>query len=174
MPPEPLQLRRRRWTLVFSIPFLLFIVLGGVYCVVALSSGFDGRLGIALAVCAGFTTFCVAGTLGKLVFEAIVDKGPALIVNARGLHDLRSKRGLIPWGHIERVRFDDEDTHLLVTLKPEAAPRRGRLMRAVRSLLSVADYSIALGALSYDHGQLKRTLDAFHRAEGKSRPKEST
>ena len=69
MPPPPILLYRRRWTLVFQVPFVLLMAICLAFSVYwALAS--NDRLFTALCLFAAFVSFCVGGTLGRSALEA--------------------------------------------------------------------------------------------------------
>ena len=158
MHPRPLQLYRRRWTLVFSVPLAAFIALVGAYSVFLLFTG--DRLVMAIGGCGAFVALCVGGTLGRSALEAWRNNDPAVVVDRHGLNDLRSATGLIPWRDIETVTLDVDEQRILVNVTKGAANSR---RSTPRRLLAGGDYAVALGGLSYSHRELSKALAEHHR-----------
>jgi hypothetical protein len=158
MTPKPLQLYRRRWTLVFSLPFTAFFVLVGAYSLFLLLNAPD-RLIALFAGCALFVAFCVAGTMGKTVLQALLNKDPAVVIDSQGLWDMREDSRL-PWQEIGKLKLDGDEQRILVSLDTRASQRQ---TSQIRRLLSGADVTIALGGLSYDHRELEKSLLDHHR-----------
>lgn len=69
MQPQPILLYRRRWTLVFQVPFVLLMAVCLAFSLYWASVSND-RLLTALCLCAAFVSFCVGGTLGRSALEA--------------------------------------------------------------------------------------------------------
>ncbi|GKS99550.1 hypothetical protein AVKW3434_09200 [Acidovorax sp. SUPP3434] len=166
MPAKRLTLRRRRWTLIFSLPFTVLMLAICIYSVVLMFTG--NRLFTFLAGLSAFGAFCVGGTLGKTVLEALCDLQPAVIVDSHGLNDLRGGTGLVPWHEIERVKLDLDEQRILVDVADHAAPDRRRWISRTRRLLSGGDYTVALAGLSYHPQELERAL-AWHHRQGTNR-----
>lgn len=155
MPLRPLQLHRRRWTLVFSVPFIALMALVGAYSIFLLFTG--DRLVMVIGGIGAFVALCIVGTLGRSVVEAWRNNDPAVVVDQHGLNDLRSATGLIPWREIETVTLDVYEQRIIV--KVAANSRRS----ITRRLLVGGDYAVALGGLSYSHRELSNALDEYHR-----------
>ncbi len=166
MPAKRLALCRRRWTLVFSLPFTVLMLAICIYSVVLLFTG--NRLITFLAGLSAFGAFCVGGTLGKTVLQALCDLRPAVIVDSHGLNDIRGRTGLVPWHEIERVTLDLDEERILVDVADPAAPDRRRWISRTRRLLSGGDYTVALAGLSYHPRELEQAL-AWHHRQGGSR-----
>lgn len=162
---KPIQLRRRRWTLFFSIPFTVAMLATLAFSIFLLIT-VDERLVKFIAGVGGFGAFCVAGTLGKSVLEALYDLAPAVTVDARGLHDLRGGEQLIPWHRVERVLVDTEGERIRVYLTADASEHK--LLSGARRLVSGGDLTVALGGLVYNYRHLSRALAEYHR-QGKTR-----
>ena len=158
IPPRPLELRTRRWTLVFSVPITDFMAIVGAYSVFLMFTG--DRLEMMIGGCSAFVALCVGGTLGKSVLDAWCITGPAVVVDQHGLHDLRSETGLIPWREIERLKLDPDEQRILVNVTKGTAGRHGS---TARRLLAGGDYVVALGGLSYSHRELSNALAEYHR-----------
>lgn len=165
MPPKSLQLRRRRWTLVFSVPFTIFIAIVGAYSVCLIFSG--DRFLMLIGGCSAFAAFCVGGTLGKSALEAWRNNDAAVVVDEHGLNDLRGKTSFIPWHQIETVKLDVDEQRVLVNMAKDG--RRHLITSATRRLLSGADHTIALEGLSYSHHELAKALAEHHRYSKASR-----
>lgn len=159
MPPRPLQLQRRRWTLVFSVPFTAFMALVGTYSVYLMITG--DSLVMVVAGCGAFAALCIGGTVGKSVLEAWRNNDPAVIVDQHGLHDTRGATGFIPWDQIETVKLDVDEQRILINIA--TTHRRGPLASATRRLLAGADHTVALGGLSYSPRELAKALAEHHR-----------
>lgn len=160
MTPEPLQLRRRRWTLVFTFPFTVCIAIVGAYSVFLLFS--DDILLKLVGGVSAFVAFCVGGTLGKSVLEAWRNNDPAVVIDRHGLNDLRGGAGLVCWHDIETVKLDLDEQSILVNFARHAASK-GHMTSKTRRLFTGADCTIALGGLSYSHIELARSLAEHHR-----------
>lgn len=167
MPAKRLALRRRRWTLIFSLPFTVLMLVICIYSVFLLFTG--NPLVTFIAGLSAFGTFCVGGTLGKTVLQALCDLQPAVIVDSNGLNDVRGGTGLVPWHEIERVKLDLDEQRILVDVADHAAPDRRRWISRARRLLSGADYTVALAGLSYHPQELERALAWHHRQGGNRR-----
>jgi len=165
MLPKPLPLRRRRWTLVFSLPFTAFMAFAGAYSVFLMFSA--ERVAVMLGACGAFVSLCVGGTLGKAALDAWRNEEPAVVVGADGLHDLTGETGLVPWHRIDAVRLDDYEQRILVTLVVASPDRAGRLVSATRRLLAGADYKVDLRGLAYRPRELAAALAEHHR-QGRS------
>lgn len=158
---NPVLLRRRRWTLVFSLPFTLLMVGTCAYSLFLIGAA-DERLVRWIAGFMAFGTFCVGGTFGKAVLEALYDLQPAVIIDASGLTDRRGA-GLLAWQDIESVKVDPDEQLILVKFVANAATARSGLISKTRRLFQGADYTVALGGLSYNPRTLARALAEHHR-----------
>lgn len=94
------------------------------------------------------------------MLEAWRNKARAVVVDQHGLNDLRGETDFVPWHRIETVRLDLDEQRILVDIA--TAPSRG-LAGTTRRLLSGADYTVALGGLSYKHRELAKALAEHHR-----------
>lgn len=155
---RPLQLYRRRWTLVFSIPFTALMALVGAYSVFLMFIG--DRFVMVIGGFGAFVALCVGGTLARSALDAWSNTDPAVVVDLHGLHDLRGAIGLIPWREIETAKLDLDEQRILVTFATGAA---GRVKSTGRRLLTGGDYTVALGGLSYSHRELANTLAEYLR-----------
>ena len=162
MATKELQLRRRRWTLVLSLPFTLVMAAIGAYSIFLLFTA-EERFVLAVAGCGAFVSLCLVGTMGKAVLEALYDLRPAVVIDSTGLIDRRGRAGLIPWHEIERVKLDLDEQQILVNMAGSASPDRRKLISTTRRLIHGADYTIALGGLRYDPRELERSLAEHHR-----------
>lgn len=160
MTATTLELRRRRWTLVLSVPFTVVMAMLGIYSMVAMLGG--DRLAMLVGGCGVFGSFCVAGTVGKAAFAAWRGVGPAVVVDGRGVTDHRGGTGLIPWHDVQTVKLDDDERRILVNVVRSAASS-GRVMTTARRLFGGADHAIALGGLRYDPRALAKALADNHR-----------
>ncbi|MDA8445137.1 STM3941 family protein [Paracidovorax valerianellae] len=167
MAEKRLTLRRRRWTLVFSLPFTVLMLVICIYSVFLMFTG--DRLVTFIAGLSAFGTFCVGGTLGKAVVQALYDLQPAVIIDSHGLNDVRGGNGLVPWQEIERVTLDLDEQRILVDMADHAVPERRRRVSKTRRLLSGGDYTVALAGLSYHPQELGRALAWHHRQSGNRR-----
>ena len=166
MPMKGLQLRRRRWTLLLSLPFTLAAI--GAYSIFLLFTA-EERVVLAVAGCGAFVSLCLGGTTGKAVLEAMYDLHPAVVIDSAGLTDRRGGAGLIPWHEIEKVKLDDYEQQILVHMASSASPDRRMSTSTIRRLVHGADYTIALGGLCYDPQELERSLADYHRQGGARR-----
>lgn len=164
MPPKPLYLHRRRWTLFFSVPFALLLLAAFGYCLFLLIAA-DDRLVKIIGGGGAFVAFCAGGTFGKTVLDALWDLGPALAVDSAGLDDRRGGTGLVSWHDIESVKLDDasEQQQILVKVVARTSPDHPKRVNKTRRVFFGADYAIALDGLHYHHQQLARSLAEHHR-----------
>ena len=168
MPLKPIHLRRRRWTLFFTIPFTAAMLATFAYSVFLLIV-IDERLVKLIAGVGAFATFCIGGSLGKTVLDALYDLEPAVIVNSEGLDDVRGGTGLVFWHEIESVKLDMDEQQIRVKVAARAAPDRRALVSATRRLFTGADYSIDLHGLSYYPHGLKQALAEHQRKAARRR-----
>ncbi len=162
MPLKPIHLRRRRWTLFFTVPFTLAMLATFAYSVFLLIA-IDERLVKLMAGVSAFATFCIGASLGKTVLAALYDLAPAVIINAEGLDDIRGGTGLVFWHEIERVKLDMDEQQIRIKVAARAAPARRALVSATRRLFTGADYAIDLHGLSYHPHRLKQSLAEHQR-----------
>ena len=169
MPLKPIHLRRRRWTLLFTIPFTMVMLASFAYSVFLLIA-IDERLVKLIAGVGAFATFCIGGSMGKTVLDALYDLEPAVIVNSEGLDDIRGGTGLVFWHEIESVKLDMDEQQIRVKVAARAAPDRRALVSATRRLFTGADYSIDLHGLSYHpHGLQQSLADHLRKAVRRAR-----
>lgn len=162
MSPKSLELRRRRWTLVFSLPFTIFIIVTGLYSTF-IAFVTEERLVAAIAGCGAFVAICVGGTFGKAVLEALSNLRPAVVLDSQGLNDLRGGLGLLPWHDIERLKLDVDEQRILLNFSNGAGLGSHPLISTTRRLFSGADYTVDLGGLHYNPRELRQALVAYHR-----------
>ena len=162
MPLKPIHLRRRRWTLLFTAPFAVFMLATFAYSVFLLIA-IDERLVKLIAGASAFATFCIGASLGKTVLAALYDLEPAVIVNAEGVDDIRGGTGLVFWHEIESVKLDMYEQQIRVKLAARTASDRRALVSATRRLFTGADYSIDLHGLSYRPHRLQQALAEHQR-----------
>ncbi|MEC5398815.1 hypothetical protein [Uliginosibacterium sp. H1] len=161
MKPEALHLRRSRWTLVFTLPFVVFMLAGGIWAlVIALTS--DERIWIAVGCFFAFAALCIGGAIGKGMWEALSDRGVALIIDEEGVNDVRGGRAFA-WSEIERIGIVAGGARILLNLKASAMPADTGLQHGIRRLVGGADHAIELRGLSYSPRALDFALKAFPR-----------
>lgn len=118
MQPQPIALHRRRWTLVFQMPFTLLMALCMAYSLHWACASSD-RLFTVFFLCAAFVVFCVGGTLGRAALEAYRVQDPAVVIDATGITDLRQEDPrTVPWDAVERVQLDNAEDVILIQLRP--------------------------------------------------------
>jgi hypothetical protein len=156
-----MHLYRRRWTLIFSLPFTVLMAGSCAYSLFVLCVA-DDRLINVIAGVAAFGTFCVAGTFAKAVLEALNNRKPAVSIDATGVTDTRGG-GLLLWHDIESVKLDPDEQLIRVKFVATTATQRRGLISKTRRLFNGADHTIALGGLSYNHRKLAQALAQFQR-----------
>lgn len=156
-PPRPLALRKRRWTLIFTLPFAVTLALCGLGSVMLLH-WLPGNFGVAAAAVCAFTYLCVAGAIGKSALDTLATQAPSLIIDQDGLTDVSRNVGPIPWRHMRRVDLDDYEGRIVVSLIHDPQT----LIGAARRVFDGGDMAFSLAGLSYDAAQLEATLKAFH------------
>ncbi|WP_440225000.1 hypothetical protein ACQQ2N_07090 [Dokdonella sp. MW10] len=159
---KPIALYRRRWTLVFSLPFAAFMAIVALYSLYFAFAGGD-RLVVLIAGGSAFVSICVGGTIGRSALEALLDKAPAVVIDEHGLEDVKSGDGVIPWRDIAEVRFDSGRDQILVRLGASppggSQPTNGAMTR----LFTGADITIPLDGLSYHPIKLQRGIAGWLR-----------
>jgi len=165
MQPEPILLYRRRWTLVFQVPFTLLMLLCLAFSLYGASVS-NERLLTALLLCAAFVAFCVGGTLGRAALEAYRVRDPAVVIDATGITDLRQDDPhTVPWEAMERVQLDGYEDVILIQLRPGQKDSALRVIaKALQRWQRRGDVVFALGGLAYDTRQIQNALKAFHTA----------
>jgi len=165
MPPQPILLYRRRWTLVFQVPFVLLMAICLAFSLYGALASND-RLFTALCLCAAFVSFCVGGTLGRSALEAYREQDRAIVIDATGITDLRQDDPhTVPWEAMERVHLDDYEGVILVKLRPgHKDSALGVIIKTLKRWQQRGDVVFALGGLAHDPRQIQTTLKAFHAA----------
>lgn len=163
MQPQPILLYRRRWTLLFQVPFTLMMVLCLAYSLHGAYVSTD-RLFTAMYLCAAFVTFCIAWTLGGAALQAYLQRNPAVLIDANGITDLRQESAhTVPWDAMERVHLDNHENAILIRLhsgRKESA--LGVVVTALQRWNRRGDVVFSLGGLAYDTRQIQKALKAFH------------
>lgn len=161
--PAPLSFEQRRWTVVFALPFAALMALGGPAMLLWLPSLLGAKLGIPLGIFFALASLALAGGIGGPALKALRQKGPALVIDARGITDNFHLNKHLPWQVIESACVDlgDGDT-LVIVLRPGARLPGGAMVRAQfwRRLFSGGDLSIPLGGLVCNHHRLREVLQA--------------
>ena len=165
MPPQPILLYRRRWPLFFQVPFVVFMAANFAAALVFAYVA-DNRLVTALCLFAAFGLFCAAWTLGRSALETYQRHGPAVVIDASGITDLRDESSLtVPWDAMERVLLDNSESVILVTLRPGHKDSALRVIsKALQRWQQRGDVVFSLGGLAYDTRQIQNALKTFHRA----------
>lgn len=165
MQPQPILLYRRRWTLLFQVPFTLMMVLCLAYSLYRAYVSND-RLFTALFLCAAFLTFCIAWTLGGAALQAYLQRNPAVVIDATGITDLRpDDPHTVPWEAMERVHLDNHENVILVKLHTSHKDSALRVIaKALKRWQQRGDVVFSLGGLAYDTRQIQKALKVFHTA----------
>lgn len=165
MQPQPILLYRRRWTLIFQLPFTLLMVLTLPYAVY-LAVAVDGPLFRAVFSLAAFAAFCIAWTLGRSAWEAYRWRDPALVVDATGITDLRGDdQHCVRWDAMERVHLDNYENRILIRLRAARTESAlGVVIKTLRRWQMEGDVAISLRGLAYNTQQIQTGLKAFHAA----------
>ncbi|MBL7087294.1 hypothetical protein [Acidovorax sp.] len=165
MQPQPIMLYRRRWTLVFQVPFTLLVLACLAFSLYWAAVSND-RLLTILCLCAAFVAFCVGGTLGRSTLEAYRVRDPAVVIDATGITDLRQDDPhTVPWEAMERVHLDNYENVILVKLRPGHKDSALRVIfKALQRWQQRGDVVFFLGGLAYDTRQIQTALKAFHAA----------
>lgn len=163
MQPQPILLYRRRWTLLFQVPFTLLMLLCLAYSLYWAYVSSE-RLYTALFLLAAFVTFCLAWTLGSAALKAYFERNPAVVIDASGITDLRHEApNTVPWEAMERVHLDNHENVILIRLHPG---RKDTALRVVIAALQRwqrrGDVAFPLGGLAYDTPKIRKALKAFH------------
>src|SRR5690242_12774686 len=93
----PLELYRRRWTAIFSLPVAFVTALGSVYGVMLINQFFDGRTAWMLIGIVAFLALCLVVPTAWTAWVAFHNRDPALIVDVRGITDRVKGLDTIPW-----------------------------------------------------------------------------
>lgn len=158
-------LYRRRWTLIFQVPFVL--LMAACFASAVYFAWMAETPGIAAFFWLGaFGAFCIAGSLGNASLNAYRLREPALTIDETGITDLRNDDPrTVPWHAMQRVVLDNYENTILVKLVPAADASLVRTIAAtLRRWQLRADVVFSLGGLGYDPNLLRNSLQAFHRA----------
>ncbi len=164
--PPPLRFERRRWTALFTLPFVAVIGVSGLFSVIWLPQLFGPRLGYAAAALFALFSVALAVSLGRDALQALRSRGPALVVDAEGITDHFHLHTHVPWSAIESARIDGDDGNdLMLMLHPGTTLPGGRLVkptlrRGLGRWFGGADVRIPLGGIVYNHRQLSEALTA--------------
>lgn len=165
--PPSLAFERRRWTAYFTLPFALLLAVSGIWSAVFLYFALAGNLGLALALLSLFSSLCIAISLGSSAWKSLAEKGPVLIVDARGITDHFHLQTFFPWSDIATATIDYGDgDQLTLTLREGALLANGvrirtGLSRAVKRAFTGGDMAIPLASLRYNHHQLREALKYY-------------
>ena len=167
MQPQPLMLYRRRWTLIFQVPFTLLMVATLVYGLsVALTT--DNKLVAAICWLGAFGSFCIGWTLGRSALDAYQLREPAVTIDACGITDLRDEDPqTVHWQSMQWVKLDLGEDAIFIKLVPKPTDSLlRRIGTTLRRWQLLGDVVVDLRGLPYDAQQLKNTLKAHHMAAG--------
>lgn len=170
--PDPLSFELRRWTALFSLPFAVFMAVAGLYALLWVPALLGGKQGMAVALFFTLTALALAGGVGAPAWRALRQKGPALVVDARGITDNFHLNAHLPWSAIASARVDyGKGNHLSLVLRPGARLPGGEIARARfwRRLFSGGDLRIPLGRLAHHPLRLQEALQG-HLAQPRPRP----
>jgi hypothetical protein len=148
---------------VFSLPFALVMAMSGLWALLWLPQALDGRLGWAAAILGALMCLALAGSVGWPALKALRERGPALVVDARGITDNFHLHAHLPWRVITSASVDlYKGGTLVLVLRPGSLLPGGEVVRARfwRRLFSGGDLSIPLRSLVYDHRRLTEALQA--------------
>lgn len=167
-PPAPpsLSFERRRWTALFTLPFVAIVGLSGLMSVIWLPHLLGPRLGYVTGALFALFSVALAFTLGREALQALNSRGPALVVDAEGITDRFHLHTHVPWSVVESATIDGEDGNdLSLMLRPGTAlPRGGQVKPTLRRRMGRwfgrADLTIPLGGLVYNHRELRDALKA--------------
>lgn len=174
-PTAPLSFEQRRWTAVFTLPFAAVLLLSGVISLPWLPALLGPRLGWPAAVLVCLTSAGIGLSIGGSAWRALRSRGPALIVDDRGITDRFHLNTFIPWSAVQSATIDHGDgNHLMLVLRPGARlPDGGRVQpsfwRGVRRLFSGGDVQIPLGSLAYNPNRLRAALQSHLAAQRSGR-----
>lgn len=164
MQPQPIFLYRRRWTLLFQVPFAVLMAILTAYAIF-LAVVFDDRLFTVLFSLGAFCTFCLAWTLGQSALDAHKNREPAVVIDAIGITDLRDEDPQpVHWEALERVRMDSDDRIVVRLLTSEKASALRVISLALQRWTEGGDVVISLAGLAHNPYTMQRTLSAFHKA----------
>ena len=162
MPSQPILLYRRRWTLIFQVPFVLLMAACLAFSLfLALASG--SRLLAALGWVGAFVSFCVGGTLGNAAWKAYRWRDPAMVIDADGITDLQGDEPrTVPWSAMDRVHLDNYESVILVRLRQGTKTSFvGAAVQALQRWQRRGDVAFHLGGLAYDTRQVQVALKEF-------------
>lgn len=142
---------------MFTVPATLFFLFTGAYATFLMFSS-DERVVTAVGVLGAFVSFCVGGSLWNAARQAWRDVTPVVLVDARGVHDLRITHGSVAWQDIKEVTLDAMEETILVQFHDDDKRRS-----TVRRLLEGADRVIRINGLVYDTKEVRNALKAHHR-----------
>lgn len=164
--PAPLSFEPRRWTVVFSLPFAFVMGFSGAIALLWMPQML-GRLGIALGIPAALLCLALAVSIGGSALKALRHKGPALVIDERGITDSFHLNMHLPWSAIAAANIDHGDGRdLMVVLRAGARLPGGGVMpkpgfwRGMRRAFSGGDLRIPLGGLAYHPTRLREALKA--------------
>lgn len=165
MQPRPIFLYRRRWTLLFQVPFTLLMVACLAYSVFLIYAS-DSRLVTLIGSVGAFVAFCIAGTLGRSAWEAYRVREPAVVIDETGITDLRDDESqTVPWDAMERVQLDNYENTIRVKLRSSStASAVGVIVKTLQRWQRGGDVVFLLGGLAYDPRQIQAALRAHHAA----------
>ena len=164
MPPQPILLYRRRWTLVFQVPFAALMAILTAYAIF-MAVVFNDRLFTPLFSLGALCTFCVAWTMGRDALEAHRNREPVVVIDETGITDLRDENPQpVPWQAMVRVRLNSDDRLVIRLLTAEKASALRVISLAMQRWTNGGDKVIYLAGLAYNPYMMQRTLNAFHKA----------
>lgn len=165
--PPSLAFERRRWTAFFVLPFAWLLALAGIFSALLAYKNLTGNPGLALALLALFSSLCIAIPLGSSAWKSLVEKGPALIVDAYGITDHFHLQTAFPWCDIAAATIDyGSGSHLILTLREGVLLANGvrirkDLSRALKRAFTGGDTAIPLGSLRCNHYHLRNALKYY-------------
>lgn len=165
MPPQPIVMYRRRWTLLFQVPFTLLMVACLAYSVLLIYAA-DNKLLTLIGSVGAFSSFCIAGTFGRSAWEAYRERDPVVVIDESGITDLRDEDShTVPWEAMERVLLDITENTIRVKLRTSTTESAiGVIVKALQRWQRGGDMVFLLGGLAYDARQVQMALRAHHAA----------
>lgn len=165
MQPRPIFMYRRRWTLLFQVPFTLLMLACLAYSVLLIYAA-DNKLLTLIGSAGAFGSFCIAGTLGRSAWEAYREREPALVIDESGITDLRDDDSqTVPWEAMERVLLDISENIIRVKLRTSSTESAlGVIVKTLQRWQRGGDVVFLLGGLAYDARQVQMALRAHHAA----------
>ncbi len=164
--PAPLSFERRRWTALFSLPLAVMVGGAGLSAPLLLPALFGPRAGLVMGLFFALLSLALAAGIGGSAWKALRERGPALVVDTRGITDNFHLNTHLPWNAIQSATVDYGDADsLMLTLHPGAQLPDGGvvhkgLWRSIRRAFNGGDLRIPLGGLVYDHRRLRDALKA--------------